>query len=214
MLPEHWAEGWYPGAPVRLVYGGLELRSITGTDIDDDFVAAMRDDSVVRNVALSAAITREEWASFVDGHDNRRRFFLGIFAAGSEKLIGVRNIEIDRNGGALQTIVITDKALRRSGVAEIASYMTNRFLFEIVGVERLETRAFSDNEATIAYMKNAQYTLEGTLREVAGDGNGGRRDVLIYGLLRSEWEDRPPARTFSPPADGATAPPVEAAAGE
>ena len=188
---------WKPGKPVDLEYGGIEMRSLKGSDIDERFVERMRDESVNQHVFLPKKFTRDQFASFVDTHLNKRSFFLGIFPKGTGNCIGYRRIVIDKHGVAVQTIMIFDKAYWRLGINSIASYMAAKFLFETLKVPRFEARIYADNEPTKRFLEKSQYKYEGTLRKSEGDGKGGRRDVLIIWPAARGVDRQTSGKTFA-----------------
>ena len=62
-----------------------------------------------------------------------------------------------------------------------------RFMFDEVGVNRLEARHNVDNPNSGGVMKKCGLTYEGTLRQAATD-NTGLMDLSVYSILRSEYE--------------------------
>jgi RimJ/RimL family protein N-acetyltransferase len=188
---------WQPGTPLTLNYGGIELRSLTAEDVDDRLVAMMTDGAVNEFVAIPRDLDRARIAEHVGAHDNRKTFFLGIFPEdGAGQCIGYARMQIDPANVASWTLVIGDQAYWRKGTAVVVSYMTRHFLFNDLGVHKIVVRVYSDNRRTLEAMKHSQYKLEGVLREVVPDGKGGRRDIVVFGLLRREHQDIPPRKQF------------------
>jgi ribosomal-protein-serine acetyltransferase len=58
--------------------------------------------------------------------------------------------------------------------------------FGSLGLERIGLHATADNVRSRSVAERLGFTLEGTIREAAAFP-GGRRDVVIYGLLAREW---------------------------
>lgn len=63
------------------------------------------------------------------------------------------------------------------------------FLFNEVGVNRIESQHDPDNPNSGAVMRKCGMTYEGTLRQ-ADKSNRGVVDACVYSLLRSEWKER------------------------
>ena len=63
------------------------------------------------------------------------------------------------------------------------------FLFEEVGVDRIQARHAVDNPHSGMVMKKCGLTCEGTLRQ-AGHCNRGITDLRVYSILRSDYEAR------------------------
>jgi ribosomal-protein-serine acetyltransferase len=58
--------------------------------------------------------------------------------------------------------------------------------FEGAGLERIEIRCAAGNTRSQAIPRRLGFTYEGRLRSAQGL-HGGRVDMLVYGLLREEW---------------------------
>jgi RimJ/RimL family protein N-acetyltransferase len=158
----------------------------------------MTDGSVNEFVAVPRDLDRTRIAEHIKAHDNRRGFFLGVFPDDGEetRCIGYARVHVDPANVATWTLVIGDKAYWRKGAAVVAGYMIRNFLFNDLEVHKIMARVYGDNTRSLEALKHSQYKLEGTLREAVPDGKGGRRDVMIFGLLRSENQDIPPWKQF------------------
>ena len=73
------------------------------------------------------------------------------------------------------------------GITSEAFEAVIRFMFDEVGVNRLEARHNVDNPNSGGVMKKCGLTYEGTLRQAATD-NTGLMDLSVYSILRSEYE--------------------------
>lgn len=58
-----------------------------------------------------------------------------------------------------------------------------------LGLHKIIGRVIASNRASIALHGKLGFALEGTLREAYFDGNG-YRDVLCFGLLNREWQEK------------------------
>ena len=75
----------------------------------------------------------------------------------------------------------------RQGITTEAFRAVIRFLFEAIGVRRIEARHNVKNPNSGRVMRACGLTYEGTLRQAAAD-NQGIVDVCVYSILRGEYE--------------------------
>lgn len=75
-----------------------------------------------------------------------------------------------------------------AGVNLHCKYLLLQFAFEKLGLERVEFRADHDNKRSIAAMQKIGCTMEGVLRSHMPKPNGGRRDSIVFSILKTEWE--------------------------
>ena len=64
------------------------------------------------------------------------------------------------------------------------------FAFGTLNAQRVEIRCDPLNMRSAAVAERCGYTLEGRLRHFDRGPDGNLRDLLIYGLIRAEWEAR------------------------
>lgn len=79
------------------------------------------------------------------------------------------------------------RAWWQRGIMTEAFRAVIRFLFEQVGVNRIEARHDPDNPASGAVMKNSGLIYEGTLRQ-AMLSNRGITDACMYSILKEEYD--------------------------
>ncbi len=75
------------------------------------------------------------------------------------------------------------------GITSEAFHAIIPFLFDEVGVNRIETQHDPNNPHSGDVMKKCGLQYEGTLRQ-ADRSNQGIVDAAVYSILRSEWEAR------------------------
>lgn len=80
------------------------------------------------------------------------------------------------------------KAFHGTGLNKNCKYLMLQFAFEQLEVERVEFRADALNERSIAAMKSLGCTFEGILRNNCASSDG-RRDSIIFSILKNEWHD-------------------------
>lgn len=84
-------------------------------------------------------------------------------------------------------IGIGNPAHRRKGYGTEAMQLTLRFAFSELNLHRLQLSVFAYNEAAIRLYEKLGFTREGAFREFLLR-DGVRYDMLLFGLLASEWE--------------------------
>jgi RimJ/RimL family protein N-acetyltransferase len=108
----------------------------------------------------------------------------------SSRIIGVVGFEdiIRENGVATAFIGIGDKESRGMGFGEEAWGLLLRYGFEKMDLHRIQLNVLEFNKAAINLYEKSGFRREGTWREfVLRDGK--RYDLLLYGLLKNEWEE-------------------------
>jgi len=75
-----------------------------------------------------------------------------------------------------------------TGLNKHCKFLLLEFAFEKMGIERVEFRADSQNERSIAAMKSIGCKVEGILRSTGLRPDGNRRDSIVLSILKSEWE--------------------------
>lgn len=77
-----------------------------------------------------------------------------------------------------------------TGLNKAAKYLLFSFVFEELGMERVEFRADARNLRSIAAMKSIGCTQEGVLRGNGFAEGNIRRDSVILSVLKHEWEGK------------------------
>lgn len=81
------------------------------------------------------------------------------------------------------------KAFRGTGLNKAAKFELFRFCFETLVVERIEIKTDCLNRRARHSLEKLGVREEGVLRSHTVMHEGRRRDTVVYGLLRTEWED-------------------------
>jgi RimJ/RimL family protein N-acetyltransferase len=87
------------------------------------------------------------------------------------------------------SIAIGDPANWGQGYGYEAAQLALAFAFDELNLHRVTTTVFSYNERSIALVEKLGFRTEGAFREFL-HRDGRRHDMLLYGLLRPEWEAR------------------------
>ncbi|HEX5165855.1 MAG TPA: GNAT family protein [Thermomicrobiales bacterium] len=87
------------------------------------------------------------------------------------------------------SIVIFDPELRGQGYGQEALELGLRFAFHELNLHRVALTVFAYNTRAITLDERLGFVHEGTHREFL-ERDGQRHDMLLYGMLRHEWEAR------------------------
>lgn len=79
------------------------------------------------------------------------------------------------------------KKFRQTGLNRHCKLLLFQFAFEQWELERVELRADIRNERSINAMKAIGCTPEGILRKHLPNNEGGRRDSIVFSMLKEEW---------------------------
>lgn len=182
-------EPWKPGTPLILETERFRLAPIRPRDVDDTYVSWWNDEEIqrglnmpVRNWGLAEA------RHHVSRFNNRRRFHLGITDKETGERIGFITLMREAFGRVQTNSVIGNKNYWGKKVVLEVRAEVLRFLFEEMGAEKITSLVNARNLPSIYNYKAQGFTCEGILRDHAEWIEGGRVDMLNFGLLKGEWE--------------------------
>ena len=118
-------------------------------------------------------------------------FLFAVRSLDSDELIGYVELDgilwIHRVSGV--SIAIGDAKQWGKGYGYEVMQLVLQFAFDELNLHRIQLTVFSYNERAIALYEKLGFQCEGVHREHL-QRDGKRYDMYLYGLLRSEWEDR------------------------
>lgn len=130
--------------------------------------------------------------SAIKARKSQKEFPFIIFDKKSQKYAGsTRFYDINLEYKTLQLgYTWYGSAFRGTGLNKHCKFLLLQFVFETLGLERVEFRADNNNERSIAAMKSIGCKVEGVLRShmPTADSNV-RRDSIVLSILKSEWFD-------------------------
>lgn len=120
---------------------------------------------------------------------SRSDFLFGIRLLTSDDLIGWAEIDGIQwaHGSAGVGLGIGDRNYWGQGCGTEAMLLLLRFAFHELNLHGIHLTVFSYNERAIAMYEKLGFRREGAYREYL-HRDGQRFDMLLYGLLRQEWE--------------------------
>lgn len=184
---------WRPGQPVRLETARFLIRSLTAQDATEAYAGWTDDPEVVRHVNVpQRRMPLAEVARYIGSFDNDRNFALGIFDRATGRHIGFFAVHLDpQNRSATTDVMIGEREWWGKRVVLEARAALLDFLFDTVGIEKVNGLPLASNHAAIFNYRAQGFRLEGLLRKhrLSWDGRV-RLDQCQFGLLREEWHAR------------------------
>jgi len=141
---------------------------------------------------MSAAIIKKQYEKLEKQIDESKNLYhFAIRAKEDDRLIGkadVQWIEWTNGNGWIQ-LGIGSAEDRRKGYGSQVLRMLTRFAFAELNLFRVSARIPEYNEAAITLFKKFGFEEE-VRRRQALDRDGRRWDLLVFGLLNSDWQNR------------------------
>lgn len=121
--------------------------------------------------------------------DSFTKYIFAIRANDSDNIIGIIGFDdiIWSNGVATVFIGIGDKNYTGKGLGKEALNLLLDFGFHELNFYRIQLNVIGYNAGAIKLYEDAGFIKEGTFREFI-HRDGKRYDLLLYGLLRKEWQ--------------------------
>lgn len=112
---------------------------------------------------------------------------LVIAAAAHGEPLGLISLRIaERDPGLAAVGYWLRREARGRGSATVAVQLVARWAFDELGVERLELTTAPENVASQRVAERAGFTREGVLRGLTATKNEGRKDLVMFSLLRAD----------------------------
>lgn len=156
------------------------------------------DSNYLRNIRTSGAApeSKEQVAAFALAEaGDPNRFSFAIRENNRPGIIGIaviKDIEWPNRSGWL-AIGIGSEANRGHGLGSEAAGLLVDFAFSELNLRRLSLSVIRYNQRAIETYRRLGFVEEGALRK-AIERDGSHHDLLIMGLLASEWPDSPTTR--------------------
>jgi RimJ/RimL family protein N-acetyltransferase len=183
------------GAAVEITRGlWIHLRTLTPVDLAH--LARWSEDAHVSRMVGSELLQTfkdlyDKDPSFYDALlvDTTQIVFMVMANDGTPEPVGmVRLFNIHQSEGyaGIETI-LGDRRPSRRGFGVQASRLMAYYGVDVLGLRRLEAKAYEYNPLSINTLKRNGFTHEGTLRK-ASWRDGRYWDILVFGILRDELE--------------------------
>jgi len=141
---------------------------------------------------MSAALVRKQYEKLEKQVEEEKNLYhFTIRAKVDDRLIGKTFLEgIEwSNGNAFLRLGIGAREDRRKGYGSQALQMLLRFAFAELNLFRVTAAVQEYNEPAIALLKKFSF-VEEVRRRQGLDRDGRRWDLLVFGLLKDEWQDQ------------------------
>lgn len=175
----------------------IHLRTLTRRDLT--YLAEWGDDR-----SLEYLVGSDFLRAFREIYDKQPTFFDAVLAdptqialmivpnrSGDGKPVGVVrlfNIHVEDGYAGIETVVADAHASRR-GFGVQASRLVAFYGVDVLGLRRIECKAYEYNALSINTLLRNGFTQEGVLRKAAFK-NGRYWDIIIFGILRDEIEEQ------------------------
>ena len=124
-------------------------------------------------------------------HKAKDGFLFGIRPEAGDEIIGYMELDgiLWNQGAGWISIGIGEEARRGQGLGRESMELALAFAFDELNLHRVQLTVFDYNTAAIALYERLGFRREGAFREFL-HRDGRRYDMLLYGILRPEWEAR------------------------
>ena len=125
---------------------------------------------------------------------DRANYVFGIVVKNGERLIGSCGLHgiSAVNHSAELGIAIGDVEFQNQGYGTEAVRLALRFGFEELNLNRVGLHVLATNARAVRAYEKAGFVREGCARQ-AFYRRGAYRDILLYAVLREQWDDESPA---------------------
>lgn len=141
---------------------------------------------------MSAAIIKKQYEKLEKQIDEDKNFYyFALRAKKDDRLMGKAMIQWIEwtNGNGWVQLGIGSAEDQRKGYGSQALSMLVRFAFAELNLFRVSARVPEYNEAAIALFRKFGF-IEEVRRRQALDRDGRRWDLIVFGLLNSEWQNQ------------------------
>jgi len=141
---------------------------------------------------MSAAIIKKQYEKLEKQvEEEKNLYYFTVRAKTDDRLVGKAVVEWIEwtNGNAFLRIGIGAAEDRRKGYGAQALQMLLRYAFAELNLYRVTANVQEYNEAGVRLLKKFGFVEEVRRREGL-DRDGRRWDLLVFGLLKDEWQDQ------------------------
>ena len=121
--------------------------------------------------------------------EDKNTFAFAVRALDGDDLLGYLEVDgVDwQHGVCGMGLAFGKQANRGKGYGYEATKLALRYAFDELNLHRVQVTVFSYNHRSLALVYKVGFRREGVFRErLRRDGD--RHDMLLYGMLRHEWE--------------------------
>ncbi len=121
--------------------------------------------------------------------EDKSTFLFAVRSLEGDALLGYLELDgVDwQHGVCGMGLGFGERANRGKGYGYEATQLALRYAFDELNLHRVQVTVFSYNQRSLALVDRVGFRREGVFRERL-QRDGKRHDMLLYGLLRHEWE--------------------------
>lgn len=181
--------------PPILMTARLLLREVAPSDISSELLHWLNDVNVTKFLEIRhVPQTTERVLKYVqDRLSNPESPHFGIYDASGTRLVGtvtVNSLNIVHRTADISFVVGHPAAAGR-GYASEAVHAVCAYLFMVRGLHKITGGHYSGNIGSLRVFENNGFICEGRRREQCVTTAGERMDVILHGLLQSEFVQNP-----------------------
>ena len=169
--------------------------------IDAESLCTLLGSESVKRFILSPPETVEQFQRFIQwthAQQNAGRILsFAVVPAGEETAVGLIQVRKDFDCSMAEWGFVISERFWGTGLFVAAATSVLTFLFERVGIQRLEARTIVENGRGNGVLEKLGATREGVLREGLRK-DGAPFDQVMWAILASEWAERlaPASRAY------------------
>tara|TARA_B100000795_G_scaffold234805_1_gene194140 strand:+ start:8193 stop:8816 length:624 start_codon:yes stop_codon:yes gene_type:complete len=171
------------------------IKPITHNEIKQKYISWLNDDKV--NKFLETRHLEQTEIKAVDYINSLRSVtncdMFSIFDRDTNSHIGnltITSFNTNNNGSVDFGIMIGDMTSRSIGIGAEVMISFIEFIFSFDIIERISASAASENFKSCHTLESIGFKREGVIRKIFPLNDGGKCDVVRYGLLKEEWMDK------------------------
>ena len=169
----------------------LTLRQFAASDAGQVFNNWASDDEVTRYLRWETHKTVEDSSCIIDtwlkGYESGESYNWAISLESGELIGSIGFVEINKTDSRAEMGYCIGRKYWGNGYTTEAAKAVIEFMFEEVGLNRVEAFHSVNNPASGKVLSKAGMTLEGTAKQKCY-GKQGFQDCDLYGVIREEWE--------------------------
>ena len=171
------------------------VRPITQNEITQNYVFWLNDNEI--NQFLETRHLKQtknkvvDYINFLRNKNNCEMF--AILDKETNNHIGnmtITSFNQNNNGSIDFGIMIADKKFRSIGIGAEVMISFIDFIFSFDTIERVSASAASENFKSCKTLESIGFMREGVIRKIFPLNNGDKCDVIHYGLLKEEWNNK------------------------
>ena len=179
-----------PSPPTFLLGERTRLRPLSVADIDGPYLSWFNDPEVSRLTSHHVfPYTREQALEWVAALAGRRDALVLAIERDGRHVGNISLQEIDPVGRTAELAIVLDRSVWGEGVGSEAAELIVGHGFKALNLHRISCGTVAANHGMRRLAERLGMSQEGVRRDAVWT-DGAHHDVIEYGLLASEWQER------------------------